>query len=59
MLDALDQRGFSETTPIQSAVLPYALAGRDVACGNNYMMGIRDEGLLAQHQEACKTLAKK
>ena len=28
--DALDQRGFTETTPIQSAVLPYALAGRDV-----------------------------
>ena len=30
MLDALDQRGFEKTTPIQSAVLPYALAGRDV-----------------------------
>jgi ATP-dependent RNA helicase RhlE len=28
--DALDQRGYTETTPIQSAVLPYALAGRDV-----------------------------
>ena len=28
--DALDQRGFEKTTPIQSAVLPYALAGRDV-----------------------------
>jgi ATP-dependent RNA helicase RhlE len=28
--DALDQRGYAETTPIQSAVLPYALAGRDV-----------------------------
>ena len=28
--DALDQRGFVQTTPIQSAVLPYALAGRDV-----------------------------
>jgi ATP-dependent RNA helicase RhlE len=28
--DALDQRGFEETTPIQSAVLPYALQGRDV-----------------------------
>lgn len=28
--DALDQRGYVETTPIQSAVLPYALAGRDV-----------------------------
>jgi ATP-dependent RNA helicase RhlE len=27
---ALEQRGFKETTPIQSAVLPYALAGRDV-----------------------------
>jgi ATP-dependent RNA helicase RhlE len=27
---ALEQRGFRETTPIQSAVLPYALAGRDV-----------------------------
>jgi ATP-dependent RNA helicase RhlE len=30
VLDALDQRGFSTTTPIQSAVLPYALDGRDV-----------------------------
>jgi ATP-dependent RNA helicase RhlE len=28
--DALEQRGFAETTPIQSAVLPYALTGRDV-----------------------------
>ena len=28
--DALEQRGFVQTTPIQSAVLPYALAGRDV-----------------------------
>jgi ATP-dependent RNA helicase RhlE len=28
--DALDQRGFVQTTPIQSAVLPYALAGKDV-----------------------------
>jgi ATP-dependent RNA helicase RhlE len=28
--DALDQRGFETTTPVQSAVLPYALAGRDV-----------------------------
>jgi ATP-dependent RNA helicase RhlE len=30
ILDALDQRGYAQTTPIQSAVLPYALAGRDV-----------------------------
>ena len=30
LLDALDQRGFVQTTPVQSAVLPYALAGRDV-----------------------------
>jgi len=30
LLDALDQRGFVQTTPIQSAVLPYAMAGRDV-----------------------------
>jgi len=30
LLDALDQRGFVQTTPIQSAVLPYALEGRDV-----------------------------
>ena len=28
--DALDQRGYVQTTPVQSAVLPYALAGRDV-----------------------------
>jgi len=30
LLDALNQRGFEQTTPIQSAVLPYAMAGRDV-----------------------------
>ncbi len=30
LLDALMQRGFEQTTPIQSAVLPYALAGRDI-----------------------------
>jgi ATP-dependent RNA helicase RhlE len=30
LADALEQRGFEQTTPIQSAVLPYALAGRDV-----------------------------
>ena len=29
-MDALDQRGYEQTTPIQSAVLPYALQGRDV-----------------------------
>ncbi|MEZ5318830.1 MAG: DEAD/DEAH box helicase [Vicinamibacterales bacterium] len=30
LLDALDQRGFEQTTPVQSAVLPYAMTGRDV-----------------------------
>lgn len=30
LLDALDQRGFERTTPIQSAVLPYALQGKDL-----------------------------
>jgi ATP-dependent RNA helicase RhlE len=30
ILDALEQRGYAQTTPIQSAVLPYALLGRDV-----------------------------
>ena len=30
LLDALEQRGFERTTPIQSAVLPYALTGKDV-----------------------------
>jgi ATP-dependent RNA helicase RhlE len=30
LLSALEQRGFERTTPIQSAVLPYALDGRDV-----------------------------
>jgi ATP-dependent RNA helicase RhlE len=30
LLDALEQRGYEQTTPIQSAVLPYAMAGRDV-----------------------------
>jgi len=28
--DALDQRGFVQPTPIQSAVLPYAVEGKDV-----------------------------
>jgi ATP-dependent RNA helicase RhlE len=30
LLDALSQRGYVLTTPIQSAVLPYAMAGRDI-----------------------------
>jgi ATP-dependent RNA helicase RhlE len=30
LLDALEQRAFTQTTPIQSAVLPYALADRDL-----------------------------
>jgi len=30
VLDALQQRGFKLTTPIQSAVLPYALKGHDI-----------------------------
>jgi len=30
LLDALSQRGYVQTTPIQSAVLPYAMAGRDI-----------------------------
>jgi ATP-dependent RNA helicase RhlE len=30
LLDALEQRGYEKTTPIQSAVLPYALDGKDV-----------------------------
>jgi ATP-dependent RNA helicase RhlE len=30
LLDALDQRGYEKTTSIQSAVLPYALEGRDL-----------------------------
>lgn len=30
LLAALEQRGFERTTPIQSAVLPYALQGRDL-----------------------------
>ena len=30
MLDGLEQRGYLETRPVQSAVLPYALQGRDV-----------------------------
>ena len=30
LLDALGQRGYEQTTPIQSAVLPYAMAGLDV-----------------------------
>ena len=30
LLDGLEQRGFEQTTPIQSAVLPYALQGKDI-----------------------------
>jgi ATP-dependent RNA helicase RhlE len=30
LLDALEQRGYVRTTPIQSAVLPYALDGKDL-----------------------------
>jgi ATP-dependent RNA helicase RhlE len=30
LLDGLEQRGYLETRPVQSAVLPYALQGRDV-----------------------------
>src|SRR5690606_10138518 len=30
LLDALEQRGVTQTTPIQSAVPPYALEGRDL-----------------------------
>jgi ATP-dependent RNA helicase RhlE len=30
LLDGLEQRGYVETRPVQSAVLPYALQGRDV-----------------------------
>ena len=30
LISALEQRGYERTTPIQSAVLPYALAGRDL-----------------------------
>ena len=30
LLEALEQRGFRETRPVQSAMLPYALAGRDL-----------------------------
>ena len=30
LLEALEQRGFKETRPVQSAILPYALAGRDL-----------------------------
>ncbi len=30
LLRALEQRGYVQTTPIQSAVLPYALTGRDL-----------------------------
>lgn len=30
LLEALADRGFTQTTPIQSAVLPYALTGRDL-----------------------------
>ena len=30
LLDALEQRGFERTTPIQSAVLPYALQCKDL-----------------------------
>lgn len=57
--DALEWTSVGYGTTTYSFVHLMKVAGRDVACGNNYMMGIRDEGLLQQHKDACKTLAKK
>jgi ATP-dependent RNA helicase RhlE len=59
LLDALDQRGYERTTPVQSAVLPYALAGRDViGCAETgtgktaaYLLPIL-ERLMRAHREA-------
>ena len=59
LLDALEQRGFERTTPVQSAVLPYALAGRDViGCAETgtgktaaYLLPILDR-LLRAHRES-------
>jgi ATP-dependent RNA helicase RhlE len=59
LLDALEQRGFERTTPVQSAVLPYALAGRDViGCAETgtgktaaYLLPILDR-LMRRHRDA-------
>ena len=59
LLDALEQRGFERTTPVQSAVLPYALAGRDViGCAETgtgktaaYLLPILDRLLKAHKRE--------
>jgi ATP-dependent RNA helicase RhlE len=64
LLDALEQRGFEKTTPVQSAVLPYALAGRDViGCAETgtgktaaYLLPILDR-LLRSHR-APETLTR-
>jgi ATP-dependent RNA helicase RhlE len=60
LLDALEQRGFEKTTPVQSAVLPYALAGRDViGCAETgtgktaaYLLPILDRLLKAHRDQA-------
>lgn len=57
--DALEwtQEGYGSTS--HSFVHLMKVAGRDVSCGNNYMVGIRDAARLQGHKDACKTLAKK
>jgi ATP-dependent RNA helicase RhlE len=60
LLDALEQRGFEKTTPVQSAVLPYALAGRDViGCAETgtgktaaYLLPILDRLIRAHRKSA-------
>ncbi len=60
MLDALAQRGFTQTTPIQSAVLPYALKGHDlIGCAETgtgktaaYLLPILSKLMAAGHADS-------
>jgi hypothetical protein len=57
--DGLEWTSVGYGTTSYSFVHLMKVAGRDVSCGNNYMVGIRDEGRLQQHKDACTSLAKK
>ncbi len=57
--DALEWTSVGYGATTYSFVHLMKVGGRDVSCGNNFMVGIRDEALLKQHVDACKSLAKK
>ncbi len=51
------QEGYGTTT--HSFMMHMTADGKDVTCSNNAMVGIRSEGALLQHKNACGTLKKK